>query len=306
MEYRALKYFLAISDFGNMTRAAQAMHVSQPALSQSIQSLERQVGHPLFHRTASGVELTEDGKLLRFHALRIVHAMEDAEQELGTGHHRETDLRVGVLPTLAHDYVPAILRQLVDSTPSPPTIKLVESHTQGLVKQVLTGALHLAILDLPISEPAVNVATLWRERLVIVASPSLHLASPLPWHQLVHTPFITMEPGYGLRDVLFQIALANGFQPQIVFELTSFNALLGFVRAGFGVALIPHRSVQLEISNHRVELVIPTPETTRDIGVIWRAGRRLPDHAAQFKDLLINSARDISEHEAKSSSPDRE
>lgn len=297
MEFRALRAFLVVADFGNITRAAENLHVSQPALSQTMQNLEREIGRPLFRRITGGVELTSDGKLLRFHALRIVHAVEDAEQELGTGQRHESDLRVGVLPTLAHDHVPGILRQLVDSTGEALAIKLVESHTQGLVKQVLTGALHVAILDLPISEPSLEVATLWRERLVIVASPESPLESEMAWADMAGMPFITMEPGYGLRDVLFQVALFHGFQPRIVFELTSFNAVLGFVRAGFGIALVPYRSIPWEVARGGVRLVKPIPETHRNIGVISRGGRRLPHAAAMLKHLLIEASPRISEQE---------
>jgi DNA-binding transcriptional LysR family regulator len=110
---------------------------------------------------------------------------------------------------------------------------------------------------------------------------------PLPLEALADVPFITMEPGYGLRDALYRAAQAAGFQPKVLFALTSLSGVIGYVAAGFGVAIAPERSVIQDaragvLQVHRLE-----PDLTRNIGVIWRSGRILPDLAAEFRDYLI-------------------
>src|SRR5690554_2574647 len=79
MDVRRLKYFLAVAEHRHFTRAARACHVSQPALSQQIRSLEREVGAPLFDRLTTGVELTPAGEVLRVHAERVVRELENAK-----------------------------------------------------------------------------------------------------------------------------------------------------------------------------------------------------------------------------------
>jgi len=287
MDIRSLRYFVTVTDFHNMSRAAEHLHISQPALSQAMKGLEQEIGQPIFRRVMGGVELTDVGKRLRYHALRILHAVDDAEEELGTRTRFDTELNIGVLPTLAEDYVPGILRAFQETTADAPMVGLREAHTEGLVKEVLSGALHLAVLDLPVSEPQLAVEKLWQERLVIVSPPSSDLKGRVPWTALQKVPWITLEPGYGLRDVLFRMSLAHGFQPHIVFELTSAHALLGMVRAGFGSALVPYRWIQLEILHGRLRMAIPDPLPTRDIGVVWRRQRRLSVWARAFRDFLL-------------------
>ncbi|RIV28179.1 LysR family transcriptional regulator [Alicyclobacillaceae bacterium I2511] len=295
MEIRALEYFLAVADHGNVTRAAQFLRISQPAVSQVIKSLEIETGQTLFHRTPGGVTLTEAGKLLRHHALKVIHEVQDAEEALHTVRNRSLQLRIGVLPTLAHDYVPAILRTFLQSEQLKPgkdelraDIGVVQASTRELIRRVQTGDLHLAVLDLPISEPSLSVARLWRERLVIIAPVDAPpLPNPVTLSQLQEQTFITMEPDYGLRDALFRAALDSGFQPRVMFELKSVLAIVGFVQAGFGISLVSARTVALETQLDRLQLADTSPALARDIGLIWRGDRRLPAFPRKFQEYLI-------------------
>ncbi len=299
MELRALEYFLAVADHGNITRAAQFLQISQPAVSQVIKTLEAETGQSLFHRTPGGVTLTEAGKLLRHHALKIIHEVQDAQEALHTARNRSRQLRIGVLPTLAHDYVPAILRSFLQSEQLYPgqdvpraDIGVVQASTRELIRGILNGDLHLAVLDLPISEPALSVARLWRERLVVIApvdAPAL--PNPVAFAQLQGQTFITMEPGYGLRDALFRAALDGGFQPSVMFELKSVLAIVGFVQAGFGISLVSARTVALETQLGRLQLADTSPALARDIGLIWRNDRRLPAFPRRFQEYLMEQTK---------------
>ncbi|MCL6561948.1 MAG: LysR family transcriptional regulator [Firmicutes bacterium] len=287
MELRQLEYFLAVVDHGSVTKGAEALHVSQPAVSQTLRALEAEIGQPLLRREATGVSMTPAGQIFKRHALRILHAVHDLQEELGAKKAGLHDLKVGVLPTLARDYIPPILRQFLQEKPDV-SVRLIELPTQGLLRQVLAGDLHLAVLDLPLTEPLIEVTRLWQERLVLIVPPEMALPpGPVPLEALADVPFITMEPGYGLRDALYRAAQAAGFQPKVLFALTSLSGVIGYVAAGFGVAIAPERSVIQDaragvLQVHRLE-----PDLTRNIGVIWRSGRILPDLAAEFRDYLI-------------------
>jgi DNA-binding transcriptional LysR family regulator len=299
MDIRELECFLAVIDHGSITRAAKFLRISQPAVSQMIKALESSTGQSLFHRTPSGVVPTEAGSLLRIHALRIMHEVQDAEEALDTARHQTRQLKIGVLPTLAHDYVPAILRTFLQMEQVAPEqmeaadeIGIVQGSTRQLIRSVLSGDLHLAVVDLPISEPALSVARLWRERLVVIApTDAPPLPNPIDFQQLSKAIFITMESGYGMRDALFRSALDCGFQPRVLFELKSVLAIVGFVQAGFGISLVSARTVALEAELGRLQLVNTTPPLSRDIGVIWRSDRRLPPFPRRFQSYLVEQAK---------------
>ncbi|QQE78173.1 LysR family transcriptional regulator [Alicyclobacillus sp. SO9] len=299
MDIRELEYFLAVADHGSVTRAAQVLHVSQPAVSQVIRGLEGETGQPLFHRTPTGVVLTQTGLLLKQHALKIMHVFEDTQEALNMDRHRMRQLRLGVLPTLAHDYVPAILRSFLQAENMDPEhmeateeISVMQGSTQELLHSVKSGDLNLAIVDLPVSEPSLSVARLWREPLVVIkAVDTPLLKSPLPFQSLANEVFITMETGYGLRDALFRNALDNGFQPKILFELKSIMAVVGFVQAGFGISLVSARTVSLETELDRLQAVETVPPLSRDIGIVWRNDRRLPPFARRFQEYFLEQAK---------------
>jgi LysR family hydrogen peroxide-inducible transcriptional activator len=284
-----------------VTRAAGALHVSQPTISQAIHALEAELGQALFRREPRGMKLTDAGVALRRHALRILHAVADAEEELGSRRQQLRDLQVGVLPTLAHEYLPRLLKRFLDEARREVSVHLIELPTQMLLRQVLSGDLHLAVVDLPLADPGLRVEPLWQEPLVLLSPLDSHLpAGPLPVARLAEEPFITVEPGYGLRDVLFRVALEAGFQPRVAQELTSLRAVIGYVAAGFGVALAPERAVQLEVGAGLVRQHVLDPTPLREIGVIWRAERRLPGLARRFKDYLVAAGPPKLDQRAKS------
>lgn len=294
MELRQLEYFVAVAERGSVTRGATALHVSQPAVSQALRALAEEMGQPLLRRTALGVEPTAAGRVVLRYALSILHRVDDLHRELGTRRDRESDVRVGVLPTLARNYVPSLLRRFLDEH-GQRRVGLIELSTQALIQEVLAGEVHLGILDLPVTEPRLDVRPLWGERLILVAPKEWHLPEEtVRLIELKDREFITLEPGYGLREAFYSLAQHAGFQPRVILELKTHNAILGYVEAGFGASVVAERVATLGmlgvgISAHQTE-----PSATRDIGIVWRRqGRPLPTTAEEFRDFLIETAEKV-------------
>jgi LysR family hydrogen peroxide-inducible transcriptional activator len=146
---------------------------------------------------------------------------------------------------------------------------------------------HLALVDLPLSDPLLAVEKLWTEELILITPHGWPLpAGPVCLESVRTIPFISMEPGYGLRDALFRLAQSRGFNPIILHELTSIGAIIGFVEQGFGISVVPERAVELEIRSRHLGFTRLVPENTRDIGIIWRAHRRIPEPARTFLTFL--------------------
>ncbi len=286
VDVKQLEYFVAVADHKSVTKGAASLYVSQPTISQQIKLLEDELGHNLFIRHANGVDLTDHGATLLRYALRILQNVEDAKQEIQGAASVHGTVAIGVLPTLTRSILPTLLRSYQNLNGSV-RFEVTEANSQRLLKSVTAGDLHVALVDLPLSDPLLAVQTLWTEELILIIPESMHLPpSPLPLEAFRHYPFITMEPGYGLRDVLFRLAQARGFNPHIVYELTSVRAIIGFVEHGFGISVIPERTVELEIQSRRIGFVRLAHDNTRDLGMIWRAHRRLSDPAHSFLQFL--------------------
>lgn len=286
MELKQLAYFVAVADHKSITKGAASLYVSQPTASQQIKLLEDELGRPLFIRHTNGVELTDDGITLLRYALRVLQNVDDAKTEIQGSSSSHGTIALGVLPTLTRSILPTLMKnyQTLHQTTH---FDVTEGSSQRLLKSITAGDLHIALVDLPLSDPLLDVETLWTEELILITPHAMPLPpGPILLEQVRRLPFITMEPGYGLRDVLFRIAQSRGFNPIIVHELTSIGAIMGFVEQGFGISVVPERTVELEIQSRRIGFVRLAESNTRDLGMIWRAHRRLPAPVQQFLTFL--------------------
>src|SRR5262249_16812499 len=170
MEMHQLRYFVAVAQTGNFSRAAERCHVSQPSLSQQILKLEHQLGKPLFQRLGRRAVLTDPGRLLLDRASAILAAVDDAERRLRAGDVTHGGrLAVGAIPTIAPYMMPRTLEPFARRCPK---IELAvwEDVTQNLVTAVVDGELDLAIVALPIADNRLDAETLFSEPLFVALS----------------------------------------------------------------------------------------------------------------------------------------
>lgn len=282
MDIKQLEYFVAVADRQSITRGAAALYVSQPTVSQQIRLLEAELGQPLFERRPGGVTLTDAGRTLLRYALRILQNRQEALAQIRGEREREGSVRIGVLPTMNWDILPDLIGGYRTVAPGH-QITVTEASTQTLLQAVSRGDVEMALLDLPISDPTLHVEKLWAEDLIVIAPPGVEFSvQPVPLTQLRDALFITAESGYGLRDALFRLTQTAGFNPRVALELTSLGAIIGFVHHGFGLSLVPERTVRLEIQAGAVQSVALTEPVSRDIGLVWRNNRPLAPVARDF------------------------
>src|SRR5262245_38650776 len=144
MELHQLRYFVAVAQTGNFSRAAERCHVSQPSLSQQIQKLERGLKQPLFHRLGRRAVLTDAGRTLLDRALAILAGVDDAERRLRSGDDAHGGrLSIGAIPTIAPYVLPPTLERFADHSPHAELI-VREDVTAQVVPAVVEGELDLA------------------------------------------------------------------------------------------------------------------------------------------------------------------
>ena len=258
MELRHIRYFLAVAEEGNFTRAAARLGIGQPPLSQQIRDLEREVGARLFHRVPHGAELTAAGLGFRDRVLALPAAAElaadaarrAARGELGT-------LRLGFTGTAAlNPVVPRLIRDFRRERPDL-ALELFEANSLRLRADVLAGRLDVAILRPSLSDPADLVTQPLLSEALVVALPvdrdhdSNHAPGPegLALASLSALPLILTprDVGISLHDAAVAACRAAGFEPVIGPTAPQIATILSLVAAGEGFSLVPQSMRQLAL-----------------------------------------------------------
>lgn len=146
MELRQLRYFVAIVDHGSLSRAARALHIAQPALTQQIRQLEDELAAQLLHRSAQGVIATDAGKVFYEHALAILKQVQDAKQAVGQSADKPSGTVALGIPQSVSNALALPLLNAVRSTYPEITLQLTEELTGNLITQLKSGRINLAVL----------------------------------------------------------------------------------------------------------------------------------------------------------------
>lgn len=243
MEIRQLRYFVAVAEEMHFNRAAERLHIAQPALSQQIQRLERELKTTLFARTTRSVELTETGKVLLVAARRVIleseHALRSVEQALEG---RTGLLRVGFVGSAALNLIPRIVPPLRREHPGL-QLELHELTTEQQLRSLESGDLDVGIVRDVESLPGITTRELAREPL-IVALPADHpLAGreSLELSELATSGFVVFprQRVSRLYDVISALCLQAGFHLRVAQEAVQFPTILGLVAAKSGLAVVP-------------------------------------------------------------------
>ncbi|MFC3385199.1 LysR family transcriptional regulator [Couchioplanes azureus] len=291
VQLQQLRYFLAVVETRHFTQAADVLGVSQPTLSKQIHTLETTLGAPLFERARGAVALTAAGETLLPLARRMIadaDTARDAVQEIvGL---RRGRVRVGATPSLCSSLVPAVLRRFRAEHPDI-ALHVNEGSSQDLIADLLARDLDLALIVQPEQgvDPALHAAPVLRESLVVasVASgPPPTVFRELALTDLRDTPLVMFRPGYDLRDVTLEACRRAGFVPRFAVEGGEMDAVLAFVEAGLGVALVP----SMVLVNRPLLRATPLapPGMRRTVALAHRRRAVLPHAAEALRATLLD------------------
>ena len=289
MEFRHLTYFLAVARHQHFTRAAQALGIAQPSLSQQIMTLEAELGTPLFDRAGRRVRLTDAGEALLPYATRILALVDEARAEL-TDHVelRRGRVTIGTTPTAGTHLLPAALADFNRRYPGI-DLRLHEAGSPDLIDLLATGDLDLAIVILPVRRPELTVARLLTEEVVLAVPPDHPLAaapppSGVPPDALADQPFVLVRQGYGLRRMTLDLCTRAGFSPHVVLDGAEMDTVLSLVGAGLGVACLPRLALD---GTTLAAVPIADPHLRRSLGLAWRRQPELPAAGRALRDHLL-------------------
>ncbi|MFI8789030.1 LysR family transcriptional regulator [Streptomyces sp. NPDC055105] len=279
MELRQLRYFLALTEECHFGRAAARLHVAQPALSQQIKQLERELGIPLFNRSTRRVEPTEAGRQLTGYARALVAEEERARvhmRELATGHAGR--VCVGFIGTATYDVLPQVARTVRAQLPGVTMDLRGELLTPELVEGLKSGTYDLAVVRGAVADTDLRITPLRSEPLVAVL-PSHHPLAGRPrvaLEALADEPFVIhpSQSRSSMYDRVLSACERAGFQPASLVEVGETATLVVFVAAGHGVALVP-QSVQSLSLDGVTYVPLAEPESVT-LALARRAHRNSP------------------------------
>lgn len=246
---KQIRYFLTVADLGNLTHAASALYVAQPALSRQIALLEKELGILLFVREARGVRLTPAGSGYRDRVLAIEALLSAAAEEAA----QVASGDAGVLRVLHSSSIPASslmpsIMHFLDQAPMA-RIDLDRLSSEAQVTEVANGRADIGIVRLPVlrRDPGVIFTELADERLWVGLPVGHPLASrpTLAIADLQHEPFVSAvhrERG-GLARLVADLCLQRGYVPRMARVITRKTSMLNLVAAGLGIAVIPERMI---------------------------------------------------------------
>ncbi|KAA0024758.1 LysR substrate-binding domain-containing protein [Antrihabitans cavernicola] len=278
MELRHLRYFAAVADTCHFGRAAQRLHVAQPALSYAIRQLEAELDVSLFTRTTRQVTLTVAGEYLRAEVDRILMSVDDAVEgvrRIGQG--QRGLVRLGLTGTAAFSHLPRIARLIKQELPDVALQIQADMLTPDQCAGLREGTLELGLLRPPAVGDDISLFTIDREPLVLAVSVDHRLAAEpvVSLADLRNEPFVM----YSNRDSAVNSAVLRGcrhagFAPQREHEAPGTAVLLALVAAGLGVAVVPGSVRSLPLDG----LVIRELPDAGDVelALAWRNGTDNP------------------------------
>lgn len=292
MEFTQLRYFVAVAETGNFTRAAERSNVSQPSLSQQILNLENEVGHKLFHRLGRKAVLTEAGVAFRERAQRILFEVENAAKELGDHPNLGRRITVGAVQTVMPYLLTPLIAELHTTHPNL-LIDAREDFRANLVRGVVEGDLDLAIVPLPVKEHRISVEPLMREPLLLVVGKDHPIAAraEINLNDVAGESFASLGDASALAAQIRTFFGDQKLQPRIGFHCAQIATLKLWVAAGLGISILPQLARLPADRETLTYLRLSGTAPTRELAIIRHLQRYQSRGAEQFISVLREHVR---------------
>jgi LysR family nitrogen assimilation transcriptional regulator len=253
MNLRQLKYFVSVVEAGNMTRAAEQLHVAQTALGMQIRQIEEDLGVALLVRHSRGVEPTKAGSLLHARAREILKLVEETRNEVSTCEREESEaIRLGITPALmlivGHEIAITVREQHPQVF-----LSLIEEMSHVLVDTLSRGELDFILCyDVP-DLPHLSRTALLQDDLVLVTLPGPRRGEPVAFVEALEESLAMPEQGDTVRTVVTRAARELGLALKIDYEVRSIAAMKNLVIRGAASSILPYASVIDEVRSGKLD-----------------------------------------------------
>lgn len=277
MDLKQLTAVVAVAEVGSVTRAAQLLHLVQPAVTRQIRLLEHELGVPLFERTRQGMVPTEAGERLLGHARRALGELERARAEIRSDAAEVSGIvTLGVLESVMDLIVEPLVRAVTHRWPGV-QLRILTAYSGHLQQWLDDGEVDLSLLYNLTDTPSLAVLPLLDESLWAVAPPSARLdpSEAIPWTRLLAQPLVLPVAGHGLRVLVDRARSGVEVVPTVALETNSMHLQKQLVLAGYGWTVLPAAGVGADVVSGVLSAApLTEPETTRSIVLGLPRGRR--------------------------------
>ena len=298
MDFRELQYVLAIQKYGNISKAANALYVTQPALSRFLQNLENELGTPVFKRLGNRYILTYAGERYVEHAREILNIKKEMDQEISDIVKNNTGvLKVG-FPTMRAMYMlPCTLPVFHRLYPNV-ELKVHEANSETLTEMVVAGEIDLAFYNYFEAHPNADYTVISNEEVLLVMSRDNPLAEKgtmtdesvyphMDLKDLKSANIIFQMPGQRTRQSVERLLKREKIEPNIVLETANITAGYELAAVNYGVFFITDTHLKHMPGQERVVCFsIGRPKTTMDFVAAYRKNSYLPFHAQEYMKIV--------------------
>ncbi|WP_439273477.1 hydrogen peroxide-inducible genes activator [Pseudochrobactrum sp. HB0163] len=293
---RQMRYFEALATTLHFRKAAELVHISQPALSAQIAEMEALAGAPLFERSQRQVIMSELGKQLYPGIQTILHELQMLEEIAAQSRGLlQTGIRLGIIPTIAPYLVPVLIPLLNRQHPSF-QIQLRESVTARLLEELQAGEIDAMIAALPLDDDRLSHIKLFDDHFFIATSVDDHaaVASPIILENIAPERLLLLEDGHCMREQALAVCALPTQRRMVEYGATSMATLLQMVSHGMGLTLIPEMAVRVETQrNHISVLPFEGEAPKREIALFWRRQTRRRKDFIALGECIIESAKNL-------------
>jgi len=289
-ELKGILAFVKVAETACFTKAAEVLHISQPALTRRIKKLEESLGTPLFERSTRQVKLTTIGQTFLHHARDLLDFYDNSINSIKElTRHIQGCVTISCLPTAAFYFLPSVIRDYNQKYPNI-RIRLLEHSANDCLDAVLSGEADFGINMSNITHSSVSFTPLINEPFVLACRHDHPLAQKqlISWEELEDHALIGVRESSGNRLLIEEELAQSNWQPNWFYEVRHLSTSLGMVEAGLGVAPVP--SLAMPTGEHHALTSRPLvdPVIRRTLGIVLRKYAILSPAAEHFHRMLLD------------------
>ncbi|GGP11136.1 LysR family transcriptional regulator [Oceanobacillus neutriphilus] len=292
MELKQLLYFKEVAKYKSITKASQQIHISQPALSKSIKSLEEELGTILIIRTNKTIDLTDAGNMVLEYTKEITGLVDEMKLTLDDlTNFAVGQLNIGLPPFIGSLFFPKVMKNFHRSFPN---IKLDITEYGGarVVKSVEEGEFELGVAVLPIDEQVFDVYPIVEEemKLIVHKDHPLALFNEVDGKELRDEEFIFYHEEFALNQIVRNhFFITAGFEPKILFKSMQWDLMSEMVAANLGIAILP-QSICNRLFTKDIKVIRLKPTILWKLAVITKKGKYISNAGRKFIDFILTDS----------------
>ncbi|MDG5472651.1 LysR family transcriptional regulator [Jeotgalibacillus sp. ET6] len=287
MDIRQLMYFIEVAKHKSFTKASRSLHVTQPTLSKMVKGLELELEVTLIDRSAKQIHLTDAGEIVFIQAQKVVNGLDDLSASLyDVMNLKKGKIKIGLPPVISTLFFPTIIAEFQKEYPDV-AVMLAEDGAKKVEQKVLDGEVDLGFVLLPVNEEQFDVVPFVQQEIKLLVHESHPLANRkvVDLIELKEDKFLLLSKEFTLNSRTIEVCISQGFTPQIAYESSQWDFIVGMVEKNLGVTLMP-KLICDRVKDGPFKMISLTKPFPWHLGMILAKNRYVPYTSREFISLV--------------------